>query len=166
MIRYKPLPPSRSLDDTREIHRAVPLDPTATDDCCARLARSVPLSDRATAREWLGFFEALELVGSDADGYYRLDWPADERALGARFARSVLGAREVLDAVEAHAPVTADRLVEHLEESDEIHKRGRGERGGPDPDTRIRRLLGWSQQFGLVTESNGEYGTVDTGDWG
>jgi DNA polymerase III delta prime subunit len=36
-------------------------------------------------------------------------------------------------------------------ESDEIRERGRD---GLDPDTRVRRLLGWSRQFDLVTESS------------
>jgi len=158
MVRYKPLPPARPLEETREIHRAVPPDPTATDDCCAHLQASVPLPDRSTAREWLGFFEALELVDSDADGYYRLDWPEDGRELGDRFGRRVLGAGELLDAVETHGPVTAQWLVEHLEDSGAIQERGREEL---DPETRIRRLLGWSRQFGLITGSEGGYRPVD-----
>lgn len=156
MVRYKPLPPARSLAETREIHRAVPADPTATDDCCSRLQGSAPVPDRSTAREWLGFFEALELVDSDGDGYYRLDWPGDQRELGERLARRVLGASELLEAVEKQGPVTADRLVEQLEDSSSIRARD-----GPDPDTRVRRLLDWSRQFGVLTESDGEYRSVD-----
>ena len=154
MVRFKPLPEPRPLDELRRIHGAVPADPTATDDCCSSLQAAASLPNRETAREWLGFLEALELVDDDG-GYYRRDWPADKQELGKRFEQRILGARELLATVQAEGPVTRDELLWTLDDSDAMS--GRSDDRTLDSLTRVERLLGWSDQLGLVSERDGRY---------
>jgi len=154
MVRYKPVPAPRGLDVLQAIHRAVPADPSSTDDCCAHLAASSPVGDRTGAREWLGFLEALELVATDG-GYYRLAWDGRVTTLADSFERRVFGARELLGAVDRIEPATQEQLADAVAGSDSF--RTRDSTPGAGVDSRVERLLGWSELFGLVTESGGTY---------
>ena len=155
-VRYKPLPEPRSLEELRAIHRAVPADPTDTDDCCRAVATAASLHDRGTAREWLGFLEALELVDSNQDGYYRCDWPADGETLGDRFERRVLGARELLEVLDSETGATLDQLVPALTDSDGFELRS-SDSAEDDIEGRVRRLLGWSLELGRVAKQDERY---------
>jgi len=159
MVRYKPLPTPRPLDELRRIHESVPADPTATEDCCSYLEATASLPDRETAREWLGFLEALELVDDDG-GYYRREWPPDEDELGARFERRILGAGELLEAVDAAGPMTLEELHAALDDTQAVHPRATD--GAPATRTRIERLLDWSLQFGLVSKRSDGYVRSET----
>lgn len=166
-MRYKVVPEPRGVAFLESARRAVPLVPDAVEDCCRRLTEATAISSRDAARDWLAFLEALELVeetprgyrrrrndlasgGSDADA-------ADEAKLAVAFERRVFGAREVLDALESHGPLTADGAFEHLRERVPRWERERR----PDwKDTwreRTRRLLEWSVAFELAARADGRY---------
>jgi hypothetical protein len=161
MVRYKSLPKPCNLDQLRDIHAAVPADPEATDDCCARLCAVGEVHDRDAAREWLPFLTALGLVSRGDAGYQRLAWR--ERAqLAESFRENVLGASELLTVIESDGPISIERLFVNprIREATATKTAGRDE----DVDQnravkfRVKRLLGWSEVFGLITRNSaGEY---------
>lgn len=156
MVRYKPVPEPCDIDRLRRIHAAVPADAEATDDCCTRLCTVGPLSDRSAAREWLPFLTALDLVAQSADGYHRLDWQ-DQARLAPHFRANVLGARELLAAIETREPVTLEGLLEESVVGEATTPRT----GETERELRVRRLLDWSERFGLVVEQHSGYRLSD-----
>ncbi len=161
MVRHKPVPEPCSLDRVREIHAAVPADPEATDDCCARLCAVGQVQDRDAAREWLPFLTALGLASRADEGYHRQDW-REQSQLAESFRGNVLGASELLTVIEADGPISIERLfvTPTIREATATRTAGRDE--GVDQHRavkfRVRRLLGWSEVFGLITRNSaGEY---------
>jgi len=161
MVRYKTVPAPCGLDQLREIHTAVPADPEATDDCCARLSTQGPVTDRDAAREWLPFLTALGLASRTDAGYHRLDW-RNRAQLARSFRENVLGARELLAAIETDGPVSVEHLFVNPVLRGAIATRTARWEESVDQQhaikSHIQRLLGWSEVFGLITRNSaGEY---------
>ena len=162
-MRFKPVPaPPDSLDAVAAAQRAVPLVPDSEDDCCARLRRRRDLPDRETARTWLAFLRALELVEETESGYRRVRVdPTPERVRRA-FRERVFGAREALDVLRsADGPLSSDEVFDRLRDrvpTWERHRDPAWERRWRD---RTGSILDWFVLLDLAARDDGEYVSVE-----
>jgi hypothetical protein len=150
-VRFKEVPaPPASLDALADYRRAVPLVPGSEDDCCARLQRRTDVATRAAARTWLTFLRALELVEETDDGYARTRGDADPEALADAFRERVVGAREVLAALD-EGPVDAAAAFEAVRPAVPRWERHRNPETWEDEwRERAERLLSWAVLLGLA----------------
>ena len=157
--RFKPVPPApESLDRLHEARAAVPLVPSGSEDCCARVARALGLADRGTGETWLVFLRALSLVEAGDRGYHRTREDVEIAALRARFRERVVGADDVLSAVEdADEPLGVDRIFERVSETVPAWERRRHDDWEAVWRDRTGRLLGWATLFEFLEETDGRY---------
>jgi len=98
-VRFKIVPPPRSLADLRAMARALPAVPRGEADCCAILADAGDLTARDDARAYLTFLRALGLVAVEDDRYYRVRPVPDDATVAGNFRERVFAADAVLDAL-------------------------------------------------------------------
>jgi hypothetical protein len=124
--------------------------PGSVDDCCLALQRRGEVPDREAAQEWLPFLVALGLAGERDGDYYRKQVDPETEPLAERFREGVYGVSEVLDALAADGPLTAEAAFEATRDLVPRWERNR------DPDwestwrDRTRRCLEWGVELGLV----------------
>ncbi len=157
--RFKPVPPTpASLDRLYEARSAVPLVPSDSDDCCARVRRGLGLADRDAGRTWLVFLRALSLVDRSDRGYRRTREDVSTDELGRRFRERVVGADDVLAAVEAaDEPLSVDAVFERVQETVPAWERRRHEDWRAVWRNRTERLLEWARLLELVERVDGGY---------
>ena len=158
-MRYKVVPPVRSIDFLREAAGTLPLVPGSVEDCCTRVRDGTAVQSRDEARENLTFMQALGLVAEAERGFHRVRSPPDDGALAEAFREHVFGASEVLDAV-ANGPVTAEGAFETINDEIPQWERDRHEDWEAEWRERTERLLGGAAVFGLATVEGGEYQAV------
>lgn len=157
--KFKPVPPAPDdltrLDDAR---RGVPLVPSEDSDCCARIARRLELQDRDAGQTWFTFLRALRLVERSKRGYTRRREDLDTDALGERFRGRVVGADEVVTAVEA-AEKACDvaAVFERVAETVPTWERNRHGDWEAVWRDRTARLLDWAVLFDLIDRTGGGY---------
>ena len=155
-VRFKIVPPVRTVGFLREAAETLPLVPGSVEDCCSRIRDGTAVTSRDEAREYLTFLQALGLVAETDRGFHRVrDGPGDED-LSVAFRERVFGAREVLDCV-ATEPRTVEEAFDALRDEIPRWERDRHEDWEAEWRERTERLLGWAAVFGLVTESDGQY---------
>lgn len=155
-MRYKVVPAPRSVAFLRDVQSALPLVPGSVDDCCARIRDRTDIQSRDEARAYLTFVRALGLAADSDRGYSRVrDGPADDE-LGERFREQVLGAREVLQALE-HGPRTAAECFELGRDTVPRWERERQVDWETEWRARTERLLEWAAEFGLVRRQDSKY---------
>jgi hypothetical protein len=164
-MRYKVAPaPPGDVDGLFEAQRAVPLVPESTDDCCARLQERLDLTARESAREWLGFLEALALATETDRGFERRRGDPDPSVLGERFRTHVFGARELCSALEgADGPLTVEDAFAAVRESVPTWERNRHEDWEAEWRDRVQALLEWAVLFGLADREGEGYVTRTDG---
>ncbi len=156
-MRFKVVPPARSVAFLAEVRAAVPLVPGSVEDCCRRVVDRTEVAARDDAREWLTFLRALGLVAEAADGYRRTTEDVDDEALAAAFRERVFLAEEVLGALDDAGPRDADAVYDAVRDDLPAWERDRHD----DPDAvwreRVGRLLDWAVAFGLAEAVDGGY---------
>lgn len=156
-MRTKPVPPVRGLSGLRTVREALPLVPGSTDDCCRRLLERADVPDRDSARSWLAFLVAVGAAARDGDAYYRDTEMPETDTLALSFRENVLGATEVLDALSAEAPLTADSAFERTREVVPQWERNRDPAWESTWRDRTERLLEWSVVFDIVEKTGDGY---------
>lgn len=156
-MRFKVVPPARSMAALEAVRAAVPLVPGTVEDCCRRVVDRTDVPARDDAREWLTFLRALGLVEATADGYRRTRGPVDGTAVARTFRERVFLAEEALDALAEDDPRDAAALYDAVREAVPRWERDRHD----DPDAvwreRVGRLLDWAVVFDLAAERDGGY---------
>lgn len=157
--RFKPVPPApESLDRLHEARAAVPLVPSDSEDCCTRVVRALGLADRGAGETWLVFLRALSLVEAGDRGYHRTREDVETAELGGRFRDRVVGADDVLSAVEdADEPLGVDRIFERVRETVPSWEQRRHDDWEAVWHERTARLLGWAVLFELLVETDDAY---------
>jgi hypothetical protein len=155
-VKFKPVPPAPdAFGDVARVQRAVPLVPGSDDDCCGRLVDRLGV-DRGTARTWLTFLRALELVVETPAGYRRTDAaPTVDHCRAALFDR-VFAAAAVRDALAAAGPATVDDVFEAVRERVPTWERHRDPAWTDAWRERVCRLLGWLVLFDAAERIDGE----------
>lgn len=162
MVRYKVIPPARDVDALFAVRDALPLVPGTVEDCCSRIRDRTDVPSRDAAREWLTFCQALGLAAETDRGFHRLRDDPDPGALGDRLLDGVFPARELLDALEADGPLTADAAFENLREQIPRWERSRSPDWEADWRERVEHLLEWAVAFGLVERGDEGYRRAST----
>ena len=161
-MKFKVVPdPPDDLGRVRAVQRAVPLVPGTVEDCCARVVAETPVAARDDAREWLTFLRALGLVAETDRGYRRTRADPDPATLAPAFRERVFAAGDVLDAVAADGPLTADRAFAAVRDRVPEWERSRHTDWEREWRERVRRLLDWAVLFGLVERADGTYRAVE-----
>jgi hypothetical protein len=160
-VRFKEVPaPPDSLDAVAAVRDAVPLVPQPENDCCARVVDRTAVDDRETARTWLTFLRALELVEETDRGYARVRGGIDPDELAAAFRDRVFGAREVLSLLGDH-PLTVAEVFEQFEPTVPQWERHRNPQSWRETwETRVERLLEWAVLLGLAERTDAGYEAV------
>jgi len=148
-MRYKVVPPVRSIEFLREAAGTLPLVPGSVEDCCSRVRDGTEVVSRDEAREYLTFMQALGLISETDRGFHRVRKTPDDDTLAAAFRECVFGTAEVLAAV-ADEPQTAEAVFAVLGEEIPQWERDRYEDWETQWRERTERLLGWAITFGLV----------------
>lgn len=165
-MRYKAVPPTppSEVGDADEptgpagilatVRDALPLVPRPEDDCCARLVDRVDwIDDRDAATEWIVFLRALGLAERSDAGYSRVRDEIDREAVAAGFQTNVLGAAEVLDALDgADDPLTTATCFEVVEPIVPEWERQRNDAWREEWQSHVERLLAWATILGLAEE--------------
>jgi hypothetical protein len=159
-MRYKVVPEPLGLDTLEAAHAAMPLVPGSVEDCCLRLVDRTAVPARDSAREWVTFMQALDVVAETPQGYKRRRVEFDPRALGNAFQRRVFGAREVLATLDA-GPATVEEVFESLAPAVPEWERDRHTDWEREWRERTRRLLEWGVAFGLVVRDGEACGRAD-----
>lgn len=154
---------SARLDAVEAVHEALPLVPDSVEDCCVRVVDRTGVPSRDVAREWITFLEALELAEETPRGYRRRRTEPDPTALADAFERRVFGARELLEALAQTGSLTAEAAFEHFRAAVPEWERDRHPDWEAEWRERTRRLLAWSEAFGLVERDGDRYVPVDPG---
>lgn len=149
-MRFKVVPPVRSISFIREAHRTLPLVPSSENDCCALLMNH-GIDSRDEAREWITFLRALRLVAEENGRFYQCRVDPSDRELASAFRERMHAANELLALVaEAESPLTAAEVFERSQQ--EIIPQW--ERYQQDWEKiwreRVRRLLAWGCEFDLL----------------
>jgi len=155
-MRYKIVPPVRSVAFLREAAETLPLVPGSVEDCCSRVRDGTAVTSRDEARAYLTFMQALGLVAETDRGFHRVREQPDDAALSEAFRDRVFGAREVLAAVADEA-LTADEAFAVLGEKIPRWERDRHEDWEAEWRERTERLLEWGVEFGPVVVDDGQY---------
>jgi len=158
-MRYKVVPPVRSVAFLRDAAGTLPLVPGSIEDCCSRVRDGTAVPSRDEARATITFMQALGLVTETERGFHRVREQPDDGALAAAFRERVFGAREGLDAV-AEEPRTVDDVFAVLGEEIPRWERDRHEDWEAEWRERTERLLGWAVVFDLVAVDDGQYRAV------
>ena len=158
-MRFKPVPdPPASLDAVAAARRAVPLVPDSEDDCCARLRRRRDLPDRGTARTWLAFLRALELVEETDSGYRRVRTEPTPDDLRTAFRERVFGASETLDVLEsADGPLSPGAVFDRLRGRVPTWERHRDPQWEGRWRDRTERILDWFVLLEIAERADGGY---------
>ena len=155
-VRFKIVPPVRSVDFLRDAAETLPLVPGSVEDCCSRIRDGTAVTSRDEAREYLTFLQALGLVAETDRGFHRVRDAPDDEELAEAFRERVFGAREVLGAL-SDEPRTVEESFDTLRDAIPRWERDRYEDWEAEWHERTERLLGWAETFGLATESDGQY---------
>lgn len=157
--QFKPIPPvPESLDRLDEARRGVPLVPGDSDDCCTRVSRTLGLTDRQLGETWLVFLRALSLVTVGDRGYRRIREDVGTDELGRRFRERVVGADDVITAVEAATePIDANGVFERIRGTVPTWERRRHEDWESVWRERTDRVLAWAALFGQVEHVDDGY---------
>lgn len=155
-VRFKIVPPVRSVDFLRDAAETLPLVPGSVEDCCSRIRDGTAVTSRDEAREYLTFLQALGLVAETDRGFHRVRDAPDDEELAEAFRERVFGAREVLGAL-SDEPRTVEESFDTLRDEIPRWERDRYEDWEAEWHERTERLLGWAETFGLATESDGQY---------
>lgn len=164
-MRYKVVPPVRSVAFLRDAAGTLPLVPGSVEDCCSRVRDGTAVTSRDEARAYLTFMQALGLVAEAERGFHRVRSPPDDAALAAAFRERVFGAREVLDAV-AEDPRSVDEAFTAISGEIPTWERDRHEDWEAEWRERTERLLGWAVEFDLVAvdEATGQFISASAND--
>lgn len=160
-MRFKVVPAPADLSLLEAVHGALPLVPEGVDDCCTRVLDRTDVTARDDAREWIAFLEALELAEQTPRGYERVRTDVETHRLAKAFERRVLGAEELLDALGEHGPLTVDEAFERLRPVVPEWERNRNPEWESEWHERTRRLLAWSETFGLAVRDDSQFRPVD-----
>lgn len=156
-MRFKVVPPARSVAFLGEVRSAVPLVPGTVEDCCRRVVDRTDVAARDDAREWLTFLRALGMVAETDEGYRRTRDDLATEDLAAAFRDRVFLAREAMAALDPDEPRDADAVYEAVRGAVPRWERDRHD----DPDAvwreRVQRLLDWAVAFDLAAERDGGY---------
>ena len=168
-MRYKIVPPARDVPFLRDVSAALPRVPNSVEDCCSRIRDRTDVPSRDLAREYLTFCQALGLA-AEADGaYYRPQNTPEDAELAAAFRENVLGAREVLAAMdsvegkESKAGEEGEEVLSVEEAFDAIEplvpRWERNQKTDWEATWRERteRLCEWAVAFGLAAAEEGGY---------
>lgn len=158
-VRYKVVPPVRSIEFLCAAAGTLPLVPGSVEDCCSRVRNGTAVTSRDEARRYLTFMQALGLVAETDRGFHRIRDGPDDDALGEAFRECVFGAREVLESLAAE-PRTAEEAFEAIREAIPTWERDRHMDWETEWRERTERLLEWAVVFGLATERDGTYRPV------
>ena len=168
-MRYKIVPPARDVAFLRDVSAALPRVPNSVEDCCSRIRDRTDVPSRDVAREYLTFCQALGLA-AEADGaYYRPQDRPEDAELAAAFRENVLGAQEVLDAMESMEGEEALSVTAAFDAVEPLVPRWERNQEADWEATwreRTERLCKWAVAFGLATAVEGGYRvrTVDVAD--
>jgi len=160
-VRFKVVPPPRSVGELRAMARALPAVPRGEADCCAILLGVSDLTARDDARSYLTFLRALELLAVDDDRYYRVRPAPDDETLARSFRERVFVADAVLDALprspppvdsDAPEPVGGTAADAFAAVRDRIPQweRSRHQDWEATWRDRVGELLGWAVELGLA----------------
>ncbi|MBX0294891.1 hypothetical protein [Haloarcula nitratireducens] len=157
-MRYKVAPPARSLSFLGDARAAIPLVPDDEADCCRAIQRATDVTDRETAREYLTFLRALDLVDESDRGYHRTRTELDQSALAVAFRENVFAASELLDALDdCGGPLTETEAFERVRDAVPRWERERHADWERVWRTRLDHLLGWAEAFGLAARTDDGY---------
>jgi len=158
-VRFKLLPEvPKSLDAVADAQRAVPLVPASEDDCTARLLRRLDFPSRDVARTWLTFLRALELASETSSGFVRESTEPTPEHLRSAFERRIYGAREVLSALDADEPRTAEEVFADFEARVPVWETHRAAGDWRDVwRERVGRILNWAVLLDLAAERGNGY---------
>jgi hypothetical protein len=166
-VKFKVVPEPRSLSFVRDAQQSLPLVPSSENDCCALLIADTGIDSRDTAREWITFLRALDLVGESNGRYYQRrnhnDPSTDD--LATAFREQVFAADDVLRVLEERAtdvgnadePVSAVEVFERVREIVPTWERNYHQDWETVWRERVRRLLEWAVEFGLAERSGDGY---------
>lgn len=154
-MRYKVVPPVRSVAFLREASASLPLVPGTVEDCCTRLRDGTDLASRDVAREYLTFLQALGLASEAEGGFYQSRDAPETDALREAFREQVFGASETINAVESGADTPEAVFEEVIEPTVPRWERDRDQQWRATWRKRTERLLEWGVQFDLL-EPSGE----------
>lgn len=155
-VRFKIVPPVRTVAFLREAAGTLPLVPGSVEDCCSRIRDGTAVTSRDEAREYLTFLQALGLVAETDRGFHRVRDAPDDEELTEAFRERVFGAREVLGAL-SDEPRTVEESFDALRDEIPRWERDRYEDWESEWRERTERLLGWAETFGLVAEGDGQF---------
>lgn len=155
-MRTKAVPGPVSMDALVDAQRAVPLVPEPTDDCCGHLQARGPATTRDSARDWIAFLAALDLLAEGERGYqrYRVD-PTDE-PLAERFRERVYGVKEAIAVLEEGA-TTVEGIFEATRSMVPTWERNRHPDWEATWRDRTERLLAWAVLFGLCSREGDRF---------
>jgi hypothetical protein len=157
-VRYKVVPPVRSIAFLREASDQLPLVHGTVEDCCSRIRDGTALQSRDVAREYLTFCQALGLAGEADAGYYRPRESPEDEALAESVVERVYVAREALDAVDGGVRTPAAVFENGVEDCVPRWERDREDDWRGKWRERTERLLEWAVVFGLLDRiGDGEY---------
>jgi hypothetical protein len=160
-VRYKVVPDPLGLDTLETVHEALPLVPDSVEDCCLRVVDRTAVPARDDAREWITFCQALGLAERTDGRYRRVRTAFGPDALAGAYREGVFGVAELLDALDAEGPLTADTAFERLAPAIPEWERDRHTDWEREWRERTRRLLAWASLFGLVTRDGERYALAD-----
>lgn len=155
-MKFKLVPPPRSLETVERAQQALPLVPKPEEDCVARLLDALALRSRDQARTWLTFLRALGLAGESTTGFRRTRADPDRETLAERFREHIYGAEDVLTVLEeADEPLTADAVYDRFT----VPKWERDRHTDPDEvwRERVDHILGWLVELGAIEHEDGTY---------
>lgn len=157
-MKFKVVPEPRSVAFLREAQRALPLVPADENDCCARLVARTDLPSRDEARGWITFLQALGLVAETDSGFRRLRREPDANTLAEAFREHVFGAEDTLEILAAaDSPLGAEAVFERFRDRVPNWERHRHADWETEWRERVRQLLGWALEFGLVERAGENY---------
>lgn len=162
-MRYKPVPTPTDLEVLAAVQSAVPRVPGSTSDCCARILDRTIVEGRDTARAWLTFLQALELVRDTDTGYVRRDRDPTAAAVSSAFRERVYGVQEVLTMLDTVDGSVSAETIAANESLIPRWERNRDPTGG-DWEDRITAILEWAVCFDLATATSDGYTRGSTTD--
>lgn len=154
-MKFKVVPAPRSRSFLRDAQQSLPLVPSSEDDCCALLMADTRINSRDTAREWITFLQALDLV-AESDGRYYQRQNRSVNEITAAFREQVYAAEEILQTLDAEE-TTANEVFERVRETVPAWERSRHDDWETVWRERVRRILEWAVEFDLAERSADGY---------